>query len=306
MGAKALIGGTIVGLGSLVASLLTPTVPSEVQLKSYIPTPGTYSFAVSQDGRGCELEERQEVYVNGRRLVAPYTLSKRFHKGSTNSTKKYTAPNADDWELRHEHMGYFTRNAVQLVFSDGTATKGGSTNSSSFSEVIMIAPDLALTAYHVVALADKYLDENKDVKQQYKHLLDVTRVDVLAEESGYSVGGQKATLVHYDPNRDLALLLLESPIPTVKGGVKFRGYPPTENENINIRTSNEVIPVNSITHGPDRLIYSTNELIEPGMSGSAITDGQGRIVGVLQTAHPGLGYVRPELRERVKEELNAA
>lgn len=299
---KALIIG-VVSLGTLVASSFTPVIPSEVPVKSYIQTPGTYNLTVSQDGRNCELEERQGVSIKETRFVTPYSiLNRKFRGGYTDGMKADISPQEDDFGSRLESMGWHSNKRAQLVFPDGTTSEVSSWNSSSFSRAIMIAPNLALTADHVVALANNYLNKEK-IKPDFEYS-DVSEMVMLAEESGYSIGGQKATLVHRDPDRDLALLLLESPIPTVKGSARFRLDPPTKNENIEIRVSNkEIIPVVSITYEPDRIVYSTNEIMEPGMSGSVIIDGKGRVVGVLQTAHPGTSYLDPEVRERVKEEV---
>lgn len=306
MGTKALIASGVIGLG--VASLFAPVIPTERTVSYNKPIPGVYTLYTK--GSGCEFGE----YERGSRIEniksTPFSrIIKRIRgydeEPAANDTEM-DVQSGMDWDLRKSSIGDYKKREVELKFSDGDSSRASSSNSSSFGIGYRISPNLVLTADHVVALADNSLA--RDENSAFSVGDGVSEVIILSEEKGYLVDGRPAVVAYRDKNKDLALLLVDqnASIQSREGAVKFRAYVQSGEEGIHIRVGkDETFPVLSVTplSSEDRVVYSTNEILEPGMSGSIITDKEGRVLGVLQTAIPGTLYFNPELQGRVRKDV---
>jgi S1-C subfamily serine protease len=158
-----------------------------------------------------------------------------------------------------------------------------------------VRPDLIVTNAHVVAGAD-----------------DTT----VTTQSGVELD---ATAVYYAPEDDLALLRIDSKLPTlpisserqVGAGAAVLGFPengPYTVTPARIGETRDTISEDSYGRGPiERTITALGGDVRSGNSGGPLVDGHGRVVGVVfaaTTAGPAGGFAIPA--EQVREAIGHA
>lgn len=158
-----------------------------------------------------------------------------------------------------------------------------------------VRPDLIVTNAHVVAGAD-----------------DTT----VTTQSGVELD---ATAVYYEPTNDLALLRIDSKLPTlpitsereVGAGAAVLGYPengPYTVTPARIGETRDTISEDSYGRGPiERTITALGGDVRSGNSGGPLLDGQGEVVGVVfaaTTSGPAGGFAVPA--EEVREAIHRA
>jgi S1-C subfamily serine protease len=158
-----------------------------------------------------------------------------------------------------------------------------------------VRPDLIVTNAHVVAGAD-----------------DTT----VTTQSGVELD---ATAVYYEPSNDLALLRIDSKLPTlpitsereVGASAAVLGYPengPYTVTPARIGETGDTISEDSYGRGPiERTITALGGDVRSGNSGGPLLDGQGEVVGVVfaaTTGGPAGGFAVPA--EEVREAIHRA
>jgi S1-C subfamily serine protease len=155
-----------------------------------------------------------------------------------------------------------------------------------------VRPDLIVTNAHVVAGAD-----------------DTT----VTTQSGVEL---EATAIYYEPEDDLALLRIDSQLPTlpitserpVGASAAVLGYPengPYTVTPARIGETRDTISEDSYGRGPiERTITALGGDVRSGNSGGPLLDGRGRVVGVVfaaTTGRPSGGFAVPaeEVREAI-------
>jgi S1-C subfamily serine protease len=159
-----------------------------------------------------------------------------------------------------------------------------------------VRPNLIVTNAHVVAGAD-----------------DTT----VTTQSGVELD---ATAVYYQPEDDLALLRIDSKLPTlpisserqVGAGAAVLGFPengPYTVTPARIGETRDTISEDSYGRGPiERTITALGGDVRSGNSGGPLVDGHGRVVGVVfaaTTAGPAGGFAIPAEQVREANGLNA-
>lgn len=151
----------------------------------------------------------------------------------------------------------------------------------------------------------------------------VTNAHVVAGTDDTTAGGRDATVVHFDPRDDLAVLrvkglggpalpMARAPRPGTSAAVL--GYPlngPYRVRAARLGTTREVLTEDAYGRGPiRRSVVALRGRVQPGNSGGPVVDGRGRVVATVFAAttsgtRGGYGVPNARVREALQDSRGA-